>query len=156
MKRRGFLGFLAGGAVAGPSMAKQAVSATMADMSLSGVAVSGMGMLSGDVPSQAPDDYNNWASRMAKLAIRSRSEHQERQRQMYCNALDPDLVIISVFRPPYQNRDAETAGLLALCRKRKVVAATPDRRGHGLVIPPLLRIKKLKPAPGAKPHSKHC
>ena len=98
MKRRGFLGFLAGGAVAGPSMVKQAATATMTDMSLPGIAINGMGAMA-SIPSGAyPGDYQeDWVGRMAKVALRSKAEHQERQRQQYISGLDPDLVTYRSF-----------------------------------------------------------
>ena len=99
MKRRGFLGFLGGAAVAGPSMAKQAVSATRADMNLAGVASTTMGLV-GSQASGAPypEPYSDdWGMRVAKLAMRSQAEHQERQRNQYISGLDPDLTTYRSF-----------------------------------------------------------
>jgi hypothetical protein len=94
MKRRGFLGFLAGGSVAGPGMVKQAASATLADMSLQGLTTGGMGM---QVPEIVDDSYNDYPTRIAKLALRSQAEHRERQRQQYVGRLDPDLATFRSF-----------------------------------------------------------
>lgn len=92
MKRRGFLGFLGGAAVAGPSMAKQAVSAGLNDLSLGGAAGSlssgnwaGYSVVSGSGP-------NQWASNeMAKLLGRTAAQHAFHKRQISIHALDPDL-----------------------------------------------------------------
>jgi len=94
MKRRGFLGFLGGAAIAGPSMAKQAVAATVADLNLAG--------LSGGIP--VPDydgpvgqaiggsGAKEWAvARLAKLAIRTAEQHDYHRRSVRPNMLDPDI-----------------------------------------------------------------
>lgn len=50
MKRRGFLGLIGGAAVAGPSMAKQAVAATLADGHLVGIATAANDFVGGGYP----------------------------------------------------------------------------------------------------------
>lgn len=89
MRRRGFLGFLAGGAVAAPGMAKQAVAASLSDLSVpSAMAVPPMMM--GGVASSASSSA--WASSgLRKLLGRTAAQHAFHQRRTNVMALDPDL-----------------------------------------------------------------
>jgi hypothetical protein len=77
-------------------MVKQAASATLADMSISGIANGGMGMVGAEL-AIANDPYNDYPTRIAKLALRSQAEHRERQRQQYVGSLDPDLATFRSF-----------------------------------------------------------
>jgi hypothetical protein len=94
MKRRGFLGFLGGAAVAGPSMAKQAVAATLSDMSV--VALSGGALDQG--LSQPVGGYGSssshleWAaSQLAKIGMRTAEQHAYHALRQPVVTLDPDL-----------------------------------------------------------------
>lgn len=87
--RRGFLGFLAGAAVAGPGVVKQTAAATMADLQLNGIA----GTLAFDGIGHVDGGGEHWAAReLAKLVGRSAAQHAFHKRRMSVHALDPDLV----------------------------------------------------------------
>lgn len=92
MKRRGFLGFIGGAAVAGPSMAKQAVTA-LSDTALGQVSGSGVGASAGmfaqsvGYPSQPPD----MAAQLAGLIGRTMTQHREEMAKVYVSSLDPDI-----------------------------------------------------------------
>lgn len=91
MKRRGFLGFLAGGAVAGPGLAKQAVAESIGDLGIQSagiLATDPSRYYSGPVPSSAPP---NWIARLLKLNTRSQLEHAFHRKRTEVYALDPDL-----------------------------------------------------------------
>lgn len=95
MKRRGFLGLIGGAAVAGPSMAKQAIAASLGDTLLSQV---GGGALrsGGDAGPAAPwvsdGGDSHWAvKRMAKLALRTAAQHAFHIRRQNISSLDTDL-----------------------------------------------------------------
>lgn len=117
MKRRGFLGLLGGAAVAGPSMAKQAV-ASMAELSLpSGLAING-GLST--VASQlayptAPLKAWSPASEAADLGqmlidLMGRKDHEQRAAKQYINGLDPDLAV---------NRSMALHAKMAIQRRRE-------------------------------------
>lgn len=91
MKRRGFLGLLAGGAVAGPSMVKSAAAQTMADLSLDKMGVLGGAINQG--PSTMPSaGSTNWAVKaLADLVGRTAAEHARQRRRMNIFGLDPDI-----------------------------------------------------------------
>jgi hypothetical protein len=96
MKRRGFFGLLAGAAVAGPGMVKEAAAATIADLSVSGLAGGiplpdwGPESIIGGYASTGPD--HSWhIERLAKLAMRSASQHAYHRNRMNVQSLDPDL-----------------------------------------------------------------
>lgn len=92
MKRRGFLGFLGGAAVAGPSMAKQAV--TMSDTLLGSVSGAsplvggGFGVVSSG---SFPPDQSNFALQLASLLGRTAAQHREFMARQHVTALDPDI-----------------------------------------------------------------
>lgn len=93
MKRRGFLGFLGGAAVAGPSMAKQAVAATIADLNVAGL-VGGIPTPDWGAPTgtmQGSYDHSWQIARLAKLALRTAAQHEWHRRRTGVHALDPDL-----------------------------------------------------------------
>lgn len=91
MKRRGFLGFIGGAAVAGPSMAKQAVTAlsdtALGQVSGSGVGSAGLFAQSVGYPAPSPDI----AAQLANLAGRTMAQHREEMAKVYVNVLDPDI-----------------------------------------------------------------
>lgn len=109
MKRRGFLGFIGGAAVAGPSMAKAAAVQGMEAMSL-GNAVSLSGLVPGGgwatevVPTEAypdelhPTDPRHWVQRqLQEFMGRSAEELLEQRLGTSVHALDPDLAVSRSF-----------------------------------------------------------
>jgi len=93
MKRRGFLGFLAGGAVAGPGMAKQAAAATLADLNVAALAGGIPGEDQGyGAPFPMPGDQSGWAQmQLAKLLSRTAEQHAHFKRRQRVHTLDPDI-----------------------------------------------------------------
>ena len=94
MKRRSFLGFLGGAAVAGPSMAKQAVAATLSDMSVAGLSggllQQGLAQPVGGYASSV--GHLEWAAtQLAKLGMRTAEQHAFHVRRQSVSTLDPDL-----------------------------------------------------------------
>jgi len=94
MRRRGFLGFLGGAAVAGPSMAKQAVAATLSDMSVAalsgGVLDQGLSQPIGGFASTS--GHLEWAAtQLAKIGMRTAEQHAYHARRQAVVTLDPDL-----------------------------------------------------------------
>lgn len=111
MKRRGFLGFLGGAAVAGPSMAKEAVLGLESlqigggSMGLVNQAISGgygyatdaipMG---GDESPTSPHDPSHWAQReLQNFLGRTAEELAEQKRSIRVQALDPDIGALRSF-----------------------------------------------------------
>lgn len=103
MKRRGFLGFLGGAAVAGPSMAKQAVASGLEAMQVSGgphpVAPPGaysIGRSLGEnigYEEPSPMDADHWAQRQLREFLGMSDEDKKQRRlEQHVHALDPDLV----------------------------------------------------------------
>jgi hypothetical protein len=95
VKRRGFLGFLGGAAVAGPSMVKQAASARIADLNVASLS-GGIGLPPwGDAApnsSIGPGGDHAWEiTRLTKLLSRSAEQHDWHRKRMMVQALDPDL-----------------------------------------------------------------
>ena len=105
MKRRGFLGFIGGAAVAGPGMAKAAATQGMEAMSLGNSA--GLGLVSTGIGYQTdagpispypdelhPSDPKHWAQRqLADFMGRSAEELRELRLDTHVSALDPDLAV---------------------------------------------------------------
>ena len=92
MKRRGFLGFLGGAAVAGPGMVKEAAAQTLADLSVSGVGGSLVGGLGYGVPSAQQTSMAPWAAdRLAKLVGRTAAQHAFYKARTEVYKLVPDL-----------------------------------------------------------------
>lgn len=93
MKRRGFLGFLGGAAVAGPSMVKQAAAASMADLSLVN-----MGLAAAPIGNGVPlpgGGSTDWAAgSLAKLVGRSAAEHMRRRKTVHVQGLHPDIAAL--------------------------------------------------------------
>ena len=103
MKRRGFLGFLGGAAVAGPGMAKAAAAQGMEAMSLgnstgllSAVGYAGEAIASNDPYPGAlhPSDPKHWVQRqLAEFMGRTAEELLEQRLNTQVHALDPDLAV---------------------------------------------------------------
>lgn len=89
MKRRAFLGFLGGAAVAGPQAAKSAAQMTMADTSFAGLGLArNMGALAAG--SESPD--KSWAvTSLKRLVGMSDVEVARRKRGHYVDGLDPEV-----------------------------------------------------------------
>ena len=91
MKRRGFLGFIGGAAVAGPSMAKQAVTA-LSDTALG--QVSGASVTTGGFAGQLvnlPTQQPEMAAQLASLVGRTMAQHREEMVKVHVHQLDPDI-----------------------------------------------------------------
>lgn len=110
MKRRGFLGFLGGAAVAGPAMAKEAITgpgSLQIGTASVGMANSAAGEAAGwfsgydkvsELPSISPHDPAHWAQRELKQFLgRSAEEIAERKRSITVHALDPDIAALRSF-----------------------------------------------------------
>lgn len=90
MKRRGFLAFMGGAAVAGPGMAKQAATQTLADLSLAPVV--GDLVPTGDSIGGSIGGSRDWQVReLAQLVGRSAAQHAFNQSRVEVTRLDPDL-----------------------------------------------------------------
>lgn len=100
MKRRGFLGLMGGALAAGPSMAKEAVTQTMADLSVPGVGIPyGMGGMPPGAQNAA-DPYNereHLQGQLRKLLGKSAAEKLREKKTMGVNMLDPDLAAMRSF-----------------------------------------------------------
>jgi hypothetical protein len=96
MKRRAFLGFLGGAAIAGPSAAKTAVEMTTADLSLSkmGLAYSGVGMATASkaIGEGFEYDHKSWAKDALKRMVGvTAAERFRKKQQFYSDGLDPNV-----------------------------------------------------------------
>lgn len=100
MKRRGFLGTMVGAAVAGPSMAKQAIASGVEELSLGGFggmdAIKGYGYASaaGIATTGSGENYDptEWARReLADFLGRSASELARQRIETHVDRLDPDI-----------------------------------------------------------------
>jgi hypothetical protein len=103
MKRRGFLGFLGGAAVAGPSMAKQAVASGLEAMQVGGgmdAMAKGSPWVAGQSLAEnigyeepSPMDDDHWTQRQLREFLgMSDEEKKHRRSEQHVHALDPDLV----------------------------------------------------------------
>lgn len=99
MKRRGFLGFMGGAAVAGPAMVKEAAAKAAADLSLGKA-----GMLAGSMGGLAPpgglgpavsgsliDHLMRGRDMLKKLGAMTASDRARLKRRFDVYALDPDI-----------------------------------------------------------------
>lgn len=103
MKRRGFLGFIGGAAVAGPSMAKQAMAQGMEAMSV-GPTLSSMGYAinapisrtdSAVGPTDGPYDAVRWAKRdLARFFGKSAERLLKERLDTHVGYLDPDIAVM--------------------------------------------------------------
>jgi hypothetical protein len=101
MKRRGFLGFLGGAAVAGPGMVKTAA-ASMSDMHLPGInaLATGSGISGGIETAGMPyDDPSHQIERMARwnLARLNPDWIRRKKQERWVDGLDPDLATYRSF-----------------------------------------------------------
>lgn len=94
MKRRGFLGFLGGAAVAGPGMVKNAAAQTMADLHPSGIALSSSaGISNGPMEAVPMNDITYQAERFARWNIARLNPEwlSRKRRERWVDGLDPDI-----------------------------------------------------------------
>ena len=101
MKRRGFLGFMGGAAVAGPAMAKQAVAQSLDAMRLGTVLPhgigGGMGLVGGTEAGVPPDHYDplGWARKdLAQFLGKSASQLLKERLNTQVSHLDPDIAVM--------------------------------------------------------------
>lgn len=100
MKRRGVLGFLAGGAVAGPSMAKQAIASGLEGLSVGGMSgLASAGVEIGDYASAANGPFEGleydplaWPKKELQDFLGHSASDLLRQRlETHVGSLDPDI-----------------------------------------------------------------
>ena len=99
MKRRGFLGSVVGAAVAGPSMAKQAIASGMEGLNLGGVemlekgvSIGGMGYASATNAADGSYDPLEWPKReLSDFLGRSASDLLRERLETRVHQLDPDI-----------------------------------------------------------------
>lgn len=134
MKRRGFLGMLGGAAVAGPAMAKQAVTSGLEAMSLGvdggmltkGVGYANMAFQGGGQPVDyvppSPLDPDHWLQReLRDLLGMSKEDLDEWRKSIHVGTLDPDLVA---------NRSFSLAGKISIQREREFQRMRDNRRSN--------------------------
>lgn len=100
MKRRGFFGLMGGAVVAGPSMAKTAISTGLEGLSIG--AISGMpeppypfATAASDISDISPFDPGHWAQReLADFLGKSAEELAEMRLNTSVSAIDPDISIM--------------------------------------------------------------
>ena len=106
MKRRGFLSFLGGAAVAGPSMARAAVTPVAESLSVPGVGLPsgyyGGGMPSMDEGEDIAREVTRLRTGLAKLLGRSAEDLARERRSMSANWLDPDLAAMQSLSLDYR------------------------------------------------------
>lgn len=123
MKRRGFLGFLGGAAVAGPSMAKAAVTPVTEALSVPGVGMAGLygGPQGGSI---AADDTAGEIFRLkgmlTKFLGKSPAELARDLRAVSVYALDPDLAAMRSMSLDFRMRKQ---------RERNFARQREDERG---------------------------
>jgi hypothetical protein len=99
MKRRGFLGSVVGAAVAGPSMAKQAIASGMEGLNLGGVgmlekgiSIGGMGYASATNAVDGNYDPLDWPKReLAEFLGKSAADLARERLETHVAQLDPDI-----------------------------------------------------------------
>jgi hypothetical protein len=131
MKRRGVLGLLGGAAVAGPSMAKQAVATGLEAMQVGGggAHVTENGLWSGrtrgvDIGYETPSpmDADHWLQEELREFLGMSDEEKKRLRsELHVHALDPDLVA---------NRSFSLSAKLRIQRDRDFARAMVNREQH--------------------------
>lgn len=130
MKRRNFLGFLGGAAVAGPGMAKAAAAKAVEDLALGG----GIGMPAsfggglgpgpsgfvGQSASGAISQIVRAQNMLEKIAGMTAAERTKRKQQMHVGALDPDLAAY---------RSMSIGARMDMQRERNLERYIAERRG---------------------------
>jgi hypothetical protein len=99
MRRRGVLGFLSGAAVAGPSMAKQAIASGLEGLNVGGlgmlekgVSIGGMGYASATNAVDGNYDPTHWPrEELANFLGRSASDLLRERLETHVGQLDPDI-----------------------------------------------------------------
>lgn len=128
MKRRNFLGFLGGAAVAGPSMAKEAV-AGLESLAVPGgmnampyVDIGSIGSAVASYP--ATDEYNHgdWLrEQLAEVAGITEAQKRERLANMTVRQLDPDLAV---------NRSFSLTAKIEMQKRRDLERDLASNRRH--------------------------
>lgn len=136
MKRRGFLGFIGGAAVAGPSMAKAVVAQGMEAMSLGGAANQLGGLASSGIAASnyglnphppfdepmSPLDPRHWLQReLAEFVGMSAQDKQDRRMRTWVQSLDPDLAV---------NRSMSLSAKLRIQRDRNFKTEMENQHRH--------------------------
>lgn len=132
MKRRGFLGFLGGAAVAGPGMVKTAAAHGMESLSLGQVAggfSTGYGLegpafatAAMDVADVSPLDAGHWAQReLAEFLGMTAKDLVERRRATHVSVLDPDLAVM---------RSLSLTTKIRMQRDRQFERGLEEQRGY--------------------------
>lgn len=107
MKRRGFLGFIGGAAVAGPGMARAAVTPVAESLSIPGVGMSAVygGMPSGPIEeSDVVGEVVRLRARLARYIGRSAEELARERKTVSAHTLDPDLAAMRSMSLDYRMR----------------------------------------------------
>lgn len=129
MKRRKFLGFLGGAAVAGPAAAQTAATAAMSDLAIAG----GVGFGAPSAPmvdmSIGPSDNTSWAKeQLNRLLGRSAVERAMRKQRHGIYSLDPHYAAcrsISLVNKIRMSRDADFER--SECREKTYYQGVVDR-----------------------------
>lgn len=114
MKRRSFLGFLGGAAVAGPQAAKSAAQMTMADLGTPGIALNASGFMGGGV---SPASQANWAvDALKRLTGMTALAREAKRRRHYVEGISPEVAVlrsVSLPRKIAMSRDIQFEKSLA-------------------------------------------
>ena len=132
MRRRGFLSFLGGAAVAGPGMVKTAAAHGMESLSLGQVAgglTTGYGLegpayatAGMEVSDVSPLDPGHWAQReLADFIGMTAKDLAERRRQTHVSVLDPDLAVM---------RSLSLSAKIRMQRDRQFERGLEDHRSY--------------------------
>lgn len=125
MKRRNFLGFLGGAAIAGPSAAKAAVSSVgMADLAPMGINMLGTSGVGG-APTLAwggsTDNIGYAKDGLKKLVGMTKAERERRKRNHYFQGLDPDTASL---------RSISLTSKIRLAKDRSFEASERDQKTY--------------------------
>lgn len=112
MKRRAFLGFLGGAAVAGPQAAKSAAQMTMADLRTPGVTLNAAGAMYAPVSTS-----NRWAAdALKRLTGMTTIVREAKRRRHYVEGISPEVAVlrsVSLPRKIAMSRDIQFEKSLA-------------------------------------------